>query len=449
VITRPIAPRAALAVARVLGQRASPAWWFSPQDHLNPATGFVADRAAAPTREYIACDPTAVVRGDSLAELEAAWATARAAWTGAAAPLGVPVGVGFLSYDLGRSFHTLGGTPPPASGWPGLEFRFYDAYWVRGVAGQSEIWAASEDAARALEQKLSGVGEAVGDAGFSLSPLRAAEPPAQHLASTERVLEYLFAGDAYQVNLARRLTAQLTAPGPPGLELFARLVAEAPAPHALWLADNRSRRALIGNSPERFLRLGAGRTLETAPIKGTRPRGAGLADDAGLLASLTTDPKDRAEHVMIVDLERNDLGRVCEVGSVTVAQPFRVLTLPSVLHLETTVRGRLRPGVDFAEILRATFPGGSITGAPKRRAMQIIDELESAQRGPYTGATGWLGAASDFDLAVAIRTALLAGEALTLWVGGGIVADSSPEDELAETEVKARAFAALCTRELV
>ena len=147
---------------------------------------------------------------------------------------------------------------------------------------------------------------------------------------------------------------------------------------------------------------------------------------------------------MIVDLERNDLGRVCRTGSVEVASLARVVALPTVFHLVSTVRGRLRPDVGLAALLEATFPGGSITGAPKRRAMQIIDELEPAPRGPYTGATGWLGAAGDLDLAIAIRTAVVRGGRLSLSVGGGVVADSTPEGELAETEVKARAFAALC-----
>jgi para-aminobenzoate synthetase component 1 len=158
---------------------------------------------------------------------------------------------------------------------------------------------------------------------------------------------------------------------------------------------------------------------------------------------LVASPKDRAEHVMIVDLERNDLGRVCETGSVVVDGVARVLSLPTVHHLVSTVRGRLRAGVGLAALLEATFPGGSITGAPKRRAMQIIDELEPVARGPYTGATGWLGVAGDVDLAVAIRTALVSGGRLSLSVGGGIVADSTPEDEWAETEVKAAAFARL------
>ena len=248
------------------------------------------------------------------------------------------------------------------------------------------------------------------------------------------------------MNLARRLGAACRsanpAVDPPGLALFTRLQAESPAPHALWLADGERGRALIGNSPERFLHVDAGGEIVTEPIKGTRPRGLGPAD-AAWARHLVADPKDHAEHVMIVDLERNDLGRICQTGSVTVEDPLRLLPLPSVFHLVTTVRGRLRPGVALPEILRACFPGGSITGAPKIRAMEIIDELEAACRGPYTGATGWLGAAGDLDLAVAIRTATLDGEWLTLWVGGGVVVDSTPEGELEETTVKARAFARL------
>ena len=148
---------------------------------------------------------------------------------------------------------------------------------------------------------------------------------------------------------------------------------------------------------------------------------------------------------MIVDLERNDLGRVCRTGSVEVQGFARTVSLPTVHHLVTTVRGQLRPEVGLCELLRATFPGGSITGAPKIRAMEIIAELETAARGPYTGATGWLGAAGDLDLAIAIRTALVRDRRLTLWVGGGIVVDSIPEDELRETVAKASAFARLAS----
>jgi len=181
-----------------------------------------------------------------------------------------------------------------------------------------------------------------------------------------------------------------------------------------------------------------GERVETRPIKGTRPRGDGRARDAALAAELEADAKERAEHVMIVDLERNDLGRVAAIGSVTVQAYARVESHPTVHHLVSSVAGRVRPDVGLAQLLRATFPGGSITGAPKRRAMQIIDELEPAARGPYTGATGWLGAAGDLDLAVAIRTALVSGGRLSLSIGGGIVADSTPEGEYEETLVKAR-----------
>jgi para-aminobenzoate synthetase component I len=425
-------PREALAsqeVARRLGCGRAACWLMSP------GAGELGLH-----REYLACDPVRVVRGASLAELEEAWAEARAAWR--AGPE-TPVAVGYLSYDLGRRFDRLRSQPPSAPQWPPLELRFYDAFWVSQPGrGASEIWAVDQAAAERLRARLRGPPQAA--AGLALGPFEAVDPPAQYLAGARRVLEYLRAGDVYQVNLARRLRAPCRADGPPGLELFARLAAHAPAPFALWLAPDGDGRALIGNSPERFLRRSADGWIATAPIKGTRPRG-GPSDDAARAQDLLAAPKDRAEHVMIVDLERNDLGRICQTGSVAVEQPLRLLSLPSVHHLVTTVRGQLRPGLDLEAILRATFPGGSITGAPKLRAMEIIDELEPACRGPYTGATGWLGAAGDFDLAIAIRTALLEGEELTLWVGGGIVADSSPEAELEETVVKAGAFAGLVT----
>ena len=446
-------------IARQLGRRPMPCWLVSPGAGEIEAT-----------REFLASDPVVVVRGESLSDLQQAWQQARRAW--AAGDAGHPVGIGFLSYDLGRPFMRLRSTPPPPSGWPGLEFRFYDALWVheRGAGGHApsaQIWATDLRAATALRERVSHAPPRDGtSAGFTLTPLRSAQSPAHHLRAVRRVLEYLRAGDVYQVNLARQLLAHATSQGPIGLELFARLRAETPAPHALWLADPAAGRALVGNSPERFLRLDPHGVIETAPIKGTRarpasrptpedpegdPGAAGAEDLAAALTELAASPKDRAEHVMIVDLERNDLGRICAVGSVEVVAPLRGLALPSVLHLVSTVRGRLPrdPDIGLPEILRATFPGGSITGAPKRRAMEIIDELEPVQRGPYTGATGWLGAAGDFDLAVAIRTATLVGETLSLWVGGGIVADSVPEAELAETEVKARAFAAQALREVV
>jgi anthranilate synthase component 1 len=409
----------AAAAARRAGQGRLPAWLVSPGD---------SDLEVA--AEFVACDPVRVVRG-GVEALEAAWAEERARWQ--AGP-GVPIGMGFLSYELGRRFEALRG-PVHASAWPELEFRFYDALWVRR-GNTTQIWACDGAAAARLQARLA-VSVDEHTPGAVLGPLRDLDPPETYLAGVGRILGYLHAGDVYQVNLARRLEATVApAAGPPGLALFARLQAQSPAPHACWLADDDGT-CLVGNSPERFLRVTTDGCIETRPIKGTRPRIPG-AD-----AELAQHPKDRAEHVMIVDLERNDLGRVCRPGSVSVDGFARVLSLPTVHHLVTTVRGQLRPEVTLAPLLRATFPGGSITGAPKIRAMEIIAELETAARGPYTGATGWLGAAGDLDLAIAIRTALVRDGRLTLWVGGGIVVDSSPEDELRETIAKAEAFARL------
>jgi para-aminobenzoate synthetase component 1 len=396
------------------------------------------DDDLAVEREVVGCDPVRMVRGsvEELQELEEAWRQERAGWGVETAA--VPIAVGYLGYDLGRRFERLRGTRPAPSAWPDLEFRFHDAIWVRH-GGRTEIWARSDAAAARLEARLlaplaAGNGEEAGNDRL-MTAFEAIDPAEQHLEGVRRILEYLRAGDVYQVNLARRLAAST----PDTLALFERLQAQSPAPHALWLPGDAG--CVVGNSPERFLRVLPGGAIETRPIKGTRPRTRAADDPAA--AALARDPKDRAEHLMIVDLERNDLGRVCRTGSVRVEGFARMVSLATVHHLVSTVRGELRPGVTLPELLRATFPGGSITGAPKIRAMEIIDELEPAARGPYTGATGWLGAAGDLDLAVAIRTALVREQRLTLWVGGGIVADSVPEDELLETEVKAAAFARL------
>ena len=419
-ITAAAPPLDAAEAARRAGQGRLPVWLVSPTDGDLEID-----------RQIVACDPVRVVRGD-LEELEQAWAQARADWRGGP---GVPVAVGFFSYDLGRRFERLRG-PARRSEWPDLEFRFYDALWVRRP-DRAEIWAQDDAAAARLGARLAAPAPPT-ELGEVLGPLEDLDPPAGYLAGVERILEYLRAGDVYQVNLARRLSAPVPAgEGPEGWALFARLQAESPAPHALWLGDHQS--CLVGNSPERFLRLDEHGRLETRPIKGTRPRGADAAE-------LARHPKDLAEHIMIVDLERNDLGRVCQVGSVEVHGFARTLSLPTVHHLVTTVSGQLRTEVSLGQLLRATFPGGSITGAPKIRAMEIIAELESAARGPYTGATGWLGAAGDLDLAVAIRTGLVRDGRLTLWVGGGIVVDSIPDEELRETVAKASAFARLSAR---
>jgi len=425
------------AVAARRAAAAPGAFWLSAPD---------ADEVTI-ARDAVGADPARVVRGGSVAALERAWAEERARWgtldgrdgSGAGAggpPVGIPIAAGWLSYDLGRPWAGLPARAPDAVVAPfaPLEFHFHDAVWVRPVGGAATIFARDEAAARRLRARLEADGARPPDA----TPPGALAPDHDvrvYLEGARRVLAYLGAGDAYQVNLARRVSAPFHGAA---VELAAALRARAPAPHAAFIASADGTAALVGNSPERFLALDGRGAVETRPIKGTRGLASSGRDE--LLAS----GKDRAEHVMIVDLERNDLGRVCETGSVVVEGVARVLDLPTVHHLVTTVRGRLRSDVGLADLLAATFPGGSITGAPKRRAMQIIDELEPVARGPYTGATGWLGAAGDLDLAVAIRTALVSGGRLSLSLGGGIVADSTPEDEWAETEVKALAFARLC-----
>ena len=429
-------PAARLAPAEAARRAAAApgAFWLS-----TPA----ADEAGI-ARDLVGAQPLATVRGSTpgdLARLEQSWGEARAAWSAqGATAAGVPVAVGWLSYELGRR---LVGLVPREVDHPLFEFHFNDAVWVRDETGAATVCARDPDAAERL-------GELLSDAGPTREPpvlgaLEAVDPKETFLHGVDRILDYLQAGDAYQVNLSRRLRATCTA-GDATL-LAAALRAGAPAPLAAFIAAHGTGAdavTILGNSPERFLSLSTEGVVETRPIKGTRPRGADAAADRAAAAELSAAAKDRAEHVMIVDLERNDLGRVCRPGSVEVAALARVVSLPTVHHLISTVRGQLRPDVGLGALLAATFPGGSVTGAPKRRAMQIIDELEPAARGVYTGATGWLGAAGDLDLAIAIRTAVLRGGQLELSVGGGIVIDSTPEGELRETEVKARAFAALC-----
>jgi len=282
-------------------------------------------------------------------------------------------------------------------------------------------------------------------------PRTSAGPGATHnmtregfLRAVSRAREYIAAGDIFQVNLSRRLTAPLAGPGGPA-DLYLRLRRANPAPYAAYL-DLGGGRAVLSSSPELFLDLRDGAVV-TRPIKGTRPHRPGAeALNARMRAELVASEKDRAELVMIVDLERNDLGRVCSYGSVRVAEPRAVEAYASVYHTVATVTGRLHEDRDLVDLLKATFPGGSITGAPKIRSMQIIAELEPTRRSVYTGAVGYLGLASAGERAgrcilnIAIRTLLAAGGNVHLQVGGGIVADSRPEEEYAETEDKARAM---------
>ncbi|MBI5970501.1 MAG: aminodeoxychorismate synthase component I [Deltaproteobacteria bacterium] len=258
----------------------------------------------------------------------------------------------------------------------------------------------------------------------------------EYAASIKKAQDYIAAGDIYQINISQRLKIPYT----PGSDLFAlylKLLDAYPTPYGAFLDFGKFQ--IICNSPERLLKVKDG-VAETGPIKGTRKRGATLEEDAALIAELKASVKERAEHVMIVDLERNDLGRVCETGSVEVSSFEAIATYPHLHHMVSIVRGKLGKGVTSIDALKSLFPGGSVTGAPKIRAMEIISELERAERGVYTGGVGWLDFDGNMDVSMAIRTAVCKDGFLYLNVGGGIVADSNPEDEYAETLLKARDF---------
>ncbi|HEX7971631.1 MAG TPA: aminodeoxychorismate synthase component I [Thiobacillus sp.] len=258
---------------------------------------------------------------------------------------------------------------------------------------------------------------------------------AAFLAGVARIHDYIRAGDVFQVNLSRGWQADFAAPLVPA-SLLARLMQKNPAPFSALLQMEDW--AIVSSSPERLVRLGGDGRLETRPIAGTHPRSEDAAQDAALRARLQAHPKERAEHVMLVDLERNDLGRVCEPGSVKVAALMDIASYRHVHHIESTICGRLREGMRVFDALRAVFPGGTITGCPKVRTMQIIHELEQTPRRSYTGSVGYVNRDGSFDFNILIRSFLLRGRALSFRAGAGIVADSVATRELDETRAKAR-----------
>jgi para-aminobenzoate synthetase component 1 len=256
-----------------------------------------------------------------------------------------------------------------------------------------------------------------------------------YLAAVERVREYVFAGDIFQANLSQRFEAPFLQPA---WDFYTCLRARNAAPFAAYLDFPEAQ--IVSASPERFLRVDAAGHVETRPIKGTRPRGVGPEHDAALGQALVESAKDRAENLMIVDLMRNDLSRVCAPGTVRVSELFSLEHYATVHHLVSAVVGELGPGADAIDLLRASFPGGSITGAPKLRAMEVIAELEPSRRGVYCGSIGYWSLTGELDTSIAIRTALVQDDRIYFSAGGGIVADSDPEQEYLETLDKARAM---------
>ncbi len=361
--------------------------------------------------------------------------------------------VGVLGYELGGHLERLPEPHPGDMGLPDMAMLFCDVVVAFDHRERRAFILSSghpETGARARAGRARARLEAVArrlrgatELSRPPSPDAAAEITAtvgraDYEAAVQRAVGHILAGDVFQVNLSQRFTGIL----PEGLttfDLYRRLRALNPAPFAAHLALGDA--AIVSSSPERFLRLDDG-WVETRPIKGTRPRGGTPERDEALATELLASEKDRAENVMIVDLLRNDLSRVCMDGSVAVPRLCALERFATVMHLVSRVTGRLRPGAGPVDLLTACFPGGSITGAPKIRAMEIIAALEPMRRGPYCGAIAYVGFDGAMDSSIVIRSYAVRGRRVSFHAGAGIVADSRPEDEYEETLAKARALVA-------
>ncbi len=360
--------------------------------------------------------------------------------------------VGYFGYDTVRAIEPVLGEPgrPDAIGAPDILLMVSDEVLVfDNLAGKlyavvhvnPEYDDAYGAAHRRLDELIARLREAAmrppGQAGAS--PLEEADfrpdfPRADFEEAVERALEYIRAGDIMQVVLSQRLRAPFAAAP---LDLYRALRTLNPSPYMFYL--DLGELHVVGSSPEILVRLEDGQ-VTVRPIAGTRPRGRDEAHDRALEQELLADPKERAEHLMLVDLGRNDLGRVAKVGSVRVTERMVIERYSHVMHIVTNVVGELRAGLDAIDVLRATFPAGTVSGAAKVRAMEIIDELEPVKRGIYAGAVGYIGWNGNMDTAIAIRTAVIANGTLYVQAGAGIVADSVAASEWDETMNKARAL---------
>jgi para-aminobenzoate synthetase component I len=328
------------------------------------------------------------------------------AWSGSNARLS-----GYLGYDLAAELEDLGPLPPDDLNMPEMYFGLYEH-------------AADATAAKARPGLVKG-------GAFSSRPDRVAFE-----ASVKHIVETIYAGDIFQTNLCRRIERRLESGS--AWDLFQRMREINPARHEAFIQID-AERAVLSISPESFLRV-TDRVVESSPIKGTRARGKDAASDEALAKELRASQKDRAELAMIVDVVRNDLGRVCEIGSVKVVAHAEMMTLPTVHHLYSTVTGKLRDDASSVDLLRAAFPPASISGAPKIEAIRVAMREEKQLRGPCMGAIGWISMNGDMDLSVAIRTAFVTNGLVRYYAGCGITADSVPSDEFEESEHKAAAF---------
>jgi anthranilate synthase component 1 len=374
--------------------------------------------------------------------LEKWWLSERTVWDP-----NTPVFAGgwtiFLGYEIAREIEPKLVLPSAPLPWQAFALRTPCAV-VHDLAA-NRVFAVAEAGAESLLDQIAADAQAVAaepaPAVTRIPALAIAEePPELHLDRVIRGKEYIRAGDIYQANLSRpwriSLAEAVSAP-----EVYEVLCAANPAPFAA-LAQWRGA-SILSSSPERLARISGDRRIDTRPIAGTRPRSRNPNSDDAEMTALASHPKERAEHVMLIDLERNDLGRVCEAGTVRVDEFMIIESYAHVHHIVSNVSGKLRPDVTPIGALRAVFPGGTITGVPKVRCMEIIAELEGTGRGAYTGSLGFLGRDGTMDTNILIRTMTLAERRVDLRAGGGIVADSIPERELEETRAKARGMLAV------
>jgi para-aminobenzoate synthetase component I len=361
------------------------------------------------------------------------------AWSSEVIP-GLPCtggALGYFGYDLGRRMEGLPPHPRAPLGIPDLAVGLYP--WLVLVDHQeSRAWLVEQSWAEApmglLHPAEPITPPAYGPRFQVLSRVGPDMSEADYAAGFARIQHYLREGDCYQVNFTQRFSARYS--GEPW-DAYCRLRVLNPAPFSAYFQLPQG--SVLSSSPERFLKVSAG-VVETRPIKGTRRRVGDASQDSRIREELGVSLKDRAENVMIVDLLRNDLGKTCRTGSVRVPQLFAVESYATVHHLVSSVTGELRGDANALDLLRGAFPGGSITGAPKRRAMQIIDEIETHRRSVYCGAIGYISASGDMDLNIAIRTLVCADEHMYCWAGGGIVLDSQMESEYQESLDKAAAM---------
>ena len=354
---------------------------------------------------------------------------------------------GFLSYDLAAEIENLGTLPPEDFRFPKFNFGLFDSAMTfedeRWNVIETDAWRVPPNSPDDLLRRAENIIPQIASRPSSVGALHSRPDRQSFEAAVDRIVATIHAGDIFQTNLCRRIESCLEH----GMEwdLYHRMRAISPSQYGAFLRID-DQRAILSISPELFLKVDAG-IVQSSPIKGTRARGCTADQDQGLLRQLLTSEKDRAELAMIVDVVRNDLGRVCETGTVKVTQHAQLMTLPTVHHLFSTVSGRLGEGRGTVELLRAAFPPASITGAPKIEAMRVAMREEGQLRGPCMGAIGWISMDHQMELSVAIRTAFVADRRVRYYAGCGITSDSVPHNEFLESRHKAAAFVRALGRE--